>query len=128
MRAELEKHLADALRPGRGRRARLERHVTAPQPDAGARQEPERRAEPLAEALEREGVVPAIVRIVKQRPPGVGAAHLPRPGDRRALPHGVHAAEPVLNETRRVAACTDRPEAEILSDVARDAGGGEAGG
>ena len=129
--------------------------MTAPQPNAGARQEPERRAEPFAEALEREGIVPSIVRIVEQPPPGVGPAFIAGPGDRvagsarrfaagprpppagreisitpegRALPYGVNAAEPVLHEARRVAACTDRPEAEMLADVTRDAGGGEAGG
>src|SRR5262245_22683084 len=103
---------------------------------AGAGQESERRVEPLAEALEGKGIVPAIVGVVEEEAPGIGAPFVRRSGnrlDRRprwreltagarvpgsgrdvlvaaecgGLPDRVHPAEPVLDEAGRVAMRAD---------------------
>src|SRR5206468_12684329 len=101
-------------------------------------------------------VIPAVVRIVEEHAPGVVAARLCGPGDRsvgrvgrwvaaglrppragrqvsiapegRALPHRVHAAEPVVHETGGIAPRACRPEAEVLADISRHTGCGQGRG
>src|SRR5262252_912326 len=115
---------------------------------AGAREKTQRRVEPLAEALEGEGVVPAIVGIVEEQSPGVGSPLVGRAGNRldgrvggrqvaagarvpgsgrdvlvamkgRGLPDRIDAAEPALDEPRWIAVRADHPQPPVLADIAR---------